>query len=302
MNALRRFLSYVEIKTKITSVFPFLMTMAYLFSSGYNIDVLRSIVFFCGMFLFDLTATTINNYSDTKVNHQTLQFTRKKAKAITVLLLLGSIFLGLWLVYLSGIVVLILGAACFIFGVFYSYGPAPISHGPYGEVVSGFFYGAVIPTIMVYINAPEELLTYSLSSQSICVTVNVGPVIGLALLSILPFCLTANIMLANNICDRKHDIRVGRYTLPYYLGKSALDLFSFLYYASYLSVMAMVMMRYLSPLSLLILLTIIPVQKNMNIFRKKQDKEETFILSIKNFIIIFALHCLLIFLGGFMHR
>jgi hypothetical protein len=34
MNKAARFLSYVEIKTKITSVFPFLMPLAFLYSSG----------------------------------------------------------------------------------------------------------------------------------------------------------------------------------------------------------------------------------------------------------------------------
>jgi 1,4-dihydroxy-2-naphthoate octaprenyltransferase len=66
----KRLLKYIEIQTKITNVLPFLMTLAYLFASGKHIDPLRTLVFFAGMFLFDLTATTINNYSDTKKNHQ----------------------------------------------------------------------------------------------------------------------------------------------------------------------------------------------------------------------------------------
>jgi 1,4-dihydroxy-2-naphthoate octaprenyltransferase len=41
-----RLLSYVEIKTKITSVFPFLMTLGYLLLNAKAIDPLRSAVFF----------------------------------------------------------------------------------------------------------------------------------------------------------------------------------------------------------------------------------------------------------------
>jgi 1,4-dihydroxy-2-naphthoate octaprenyltransferase len=81
------------------------------------------------------------------------------------------------------------------------------------------------------------------------VQIIVMPAIGFALLAVLPFCLTANIMLANNICDVGHDARVNRYTLPIYLRKYALHLFAFLYYAAYVSVIAMVIFRYLSPLS-----------------------------------------------------
>ena len=145
MGIVKRTLSYVEIKTKITSVFPFLMGLAYLHSSGYGIDPLKTVVFFLGMFCFDLTATTVNNYYDTKKNHQTLQFARPTAMAILLILFAVSVFFGLFLVYLSDPVVLLLGVLCFFFGIIYSYGPVPISHGPYGEIVSGFFYGLIDP-------------------------------------------------------------------------------------------------------------------------------------------------------------
>jgi 1,4-dihydroxy-2-naphthoate octaprenyltransferase len=78
------------------------------------------------MFIFDLTATTINNYVDTKKNHQTLQFTRKTALAITLALFVISMSLGLYLVYLTDAVLLVLGFICFLFGVIYSWGPVPI--------------------------------------------------------------------------------------------------------------------------------------------------------------------------------
>jgi 1,4-dihydroxy-2-naphthoate octaprenyltransferase len=45
------------------------------------------------------------------------------------------------------------------------------------------------------------------------------------------------------------------------------------------------------------LVTAIPVQKNINLFTKKQSKEETFIVSIKNFITIISVHTVLIFAG-----
>lgn len=301
MGIVKRTLSYVEIKTKITSVFPFLMGLAYLHSSGYGIDPLKTAVFFLGMFCFDLTATTINNYCDTKKNHQTLQFARPTAKAILLSLFAISVILGLVLVYLTDPVVLFLGALCFFFGIIYSYGPVPISHGPYGEIVSGFFYGLLIPAILIYINIPEGgLFSYSFEDWKLSMSLDVRSSLGLLMLSVLPFCLTANIMLANNICDLERDVAVNRYTLPYYLGKKALWLFAALYYMAYLSVIAMVAAGFLSPLSLILLISLIPVQKNINLFLEKQIKEETFIVSIKNFLIVIILHTLLIFLGSFL--
>lgn len=301
VDILKRFLRYVEIKTKITSVFSFLLALAYLYVSDYGIDPLKTVVFFLGMFCFDLTATAVNNYYDTKKNHQTLQFSRRTAMAILLTLFVVSVLLGLWLVYLSDLVVLLLGVLCFFFGIIYSFGPVPISHGPYGEICSGFFYGVLIPAILLYINIPEsQLFSYTLDGWKVSMVLDIQTVIGLGMLSVVPFCLTANIMLANNICDLEQDVKVNRYTLPFYLGKNALWLFAALYYIAYLSVIAMVVAGFIPPLSLLLLVTLIPVQKNINLFFKKQKKEETFIVSIKNFLMIIILHILLIYFGSFL--
>lgn len=297
-QTLKGFLRYAEIRTKVTSVFPFILTLAYLHANGRRVSPLPSLVFFLGMFLFDLTATTINNYADSKKNGQQLPFSGSAALAVTITLLALSVMLGLYLVTLTDMVILLAGGLCFLFGITYSWGPVPISHGPYGEVTSGFFYGLLIPFILMYSNDPTYLMSYSLSAQKISVELNVMPVLGLLLLAVLPFCLTANIMLANNICDLQRDIAVQRYTLAYYLKVHALHLFALLYYAAYLSVAVMVAFRLLPPLSLLTLLTLIPVQKNIHRFFSKQDKEETFPLSVQNFILVISAHIIFIFLGG----
>ncbi|NLM38038.1 MAG: UbiA family prenyltransferase [Firmicutes bacterium] len=296
-----RIIDYVEIRTKITSIFPFLMGLAYLFSTGYTIDPLKTGAFFLGMFCFDLTATMINNYCDAKKNRQTLPFSRLTSKVLLFMMFAVSVALGLYLVYLSDLVVLLLGMLCFFFGVIYSVGPVPLSHGPYGEIVSGFFYGLVIPGILFQINIPlGGLVSYALADGRFALLVDLRAMASLLLLSVVPFCLTANIMLANNICDVKRDVTVHRYTLAYYLGKKGLWLFATLYYIAYLSVVALVVLGFLSPLSLLLLLTVIPVQKNINLFWAKQDKEETFNLAVKNFLMVIIPHTALIFLGGLL--
>ena len=297
---LRRLFNYIEIRTKITSVLPFLMTLAYLALNHRTIDPLRSGVFFAGMILFDLTATTINNYNDTKKNDLELPLPRRKALGITLLLLTMSLGCGLWLVALTDVLVLLAGALCFFFGIVYSWGPFPLSHGPFGEVASGFFYGVMIPFILIRINDAGYLLTYGLTTEQISVHINIMPTVGFALLTVLPFCLTAGIMLANNICDAAHDVRVGRRTLVFYLQDRALPLFASLYYAAYLSMVIMVIFGFLPLLSLALLLTLIPVQRNLNIFRQKQSKEETFSVSIRNFVLILSAHTALIFLSGLL--
>jgi 1,4-dihydroxy-2-naphthoate octaprenyltransferase len=298
---LKRFLKYVEITTKITSLFAFAMSLAYLFYIGQPINLLLTAVFFLGMFLFDLTATAINNYIDTKINDQELQFKRNIALIIIYVLFILSTASGLYLVYLTDIVVLIVGIICFAFGVLYTYGPIPISRQPLGEIFSGFFYGFAIPFLVLYINMPQgHFLTFGIDSKTIDLSLQIMPLISLLLLSMPPFCTTANIMLANNICDIDRDITVNRYTLPYYLGRKSLYLFAALYYIALLSVVVMVVLGILSTFCLLSLIVVIPVHRNIRLFFSKQDKNETFPVAIKNYLLIMGAVTVTIFLSGLL--
>lgn len=298
---IKRFLSYVEIMTKITSTFAFLITIALLIYMKQPIKWDLTLLFFAAMFLFDLTTTAINNYIDTKNNHQTLQFERRTALIIIYVLFTISAALGLLLAVQTDIVIFLVGGLCFLCGVFYTYGPVPISRQPLGEILSGAFYGLLIPFIILYINLPAgTFLSMNVNFETISLKLQVIPLLSLMLFAVAPFCTTANIMLANNICDLEKDIAVKRHTLPYYIGKKALYLFAALYYATYLATIVMVIFDILSPICLISLITIIPVQKNINTFFQKQDKATTFVMAIKNYIIIMGANSLLIFISAFV--
>jgi len=297
----KRYLSYIEISTKITSIFAFALTISYLFSIGQKININKTLIFFTAMIIFDMTATAVNNYEDTKKNNQVLQFKRHTALFIIIIQLFISIALGIYLAVITDIVVLFLGMLCFLFGILYSFGPVSISSQPLGELFSGLFYGFIIPFILLYINMPENTyLSYSFNFKTLILSVELFPIFTVLLLSIAPFCATANIMLANNICDIEKDVAVRRYTLPYYLGSKALYLFAGLYYFIYISIIILIVIRILSPVCLLSLFSIIPVQKNINRFFKKQEKSVTFILSVKNYLIIMISNSLFIFISGFL--
>jgi len=124
------------------------------------------------------------------------------------------------------------------------------------------------------------------------------PIITVILLSIPPVCTTANIMLANNICDVKEDIAVKRYTLAHYLGEKSLHLYAGIYYASYAATILMVVLNILSPICLLSLFTLFFVKHNIKQFYLIQDKETTFILSIKNYLLIMVTNTVLIFISA----
>lgn len=297
---IKKFFKYVEIMTKITSVFAFLMTLAFLFHEGQPINVKLTLIFFASMFIFDLTTTAINNYIDSKDYPEMLPLPRRAALTIILVMFTISTAFGLYLAYCTDIVVLLVGALCFLCGVCYTYGPLPISRLPFGEVCSGVFQGILTPFLLLYINMPEgTFLTYALSPSEVSLSLKVWPLLTLLLLCMIPTCLTANIMLANNICDIDADVKVNRFTLPYFLGlKHSLTLYAVLYYIAYLTPCVMVVLGMLHPACLLYLLTFPIVQKNIGIFRKEQKKPATFLTAIKNYIVLMSAYSISILIGG----
>lgn len=293
-----RFFQFVEIRTKITSLFAFLMALAWLFAVGGPIRWLPTLVFFLSMFLFDLTTTAINNFVDTRTNGQSLPFRRATALALLLALFAVSAALGLWLVALTDLTMLLFGGACFLCGVFYTWGPLPISRLPLGELFSGVFYGLAIPFLVLYLNMPEEtFLTLALSGWDLSVTLRLGPLVQVLLLAVAPGCATANIMLANNLCDLERDIAVKRHTLPYYLGVGrSLGLFRLLCYLPFGAAAVLVASRALPPIYLLLFLALVPMRKNIAAFQAVQDKETTFPCSIRNYLALMSLDVLLLFL------
>lgn len=297
---LKRYLSFVEIQTKITSLFAFAMSLVYLLYLNQPVDWTRTGIFFASMFLFDLTTTGINNYIDTRTNDQVLQFRRPTARAIIFIMLAISTGLGLWLVVLTDWVVLGIGGLCFVCGVFYTFGPVPISRVPLGEVLSGVFYGLLIPFLLLYINLPAgTLMSFGIQGGIASLEVSLLPLLILGLICWAPMVCTANIMLANNICDLEKDILVNRHTLPYYIGKArAITLYGLLYYSVYVVAVMLVILNFLPPWYLLLLVTLVPVELNLRVFRKKQEKALTFITSIKNYILLMAGQCIALLLCG----
>lgn len=286
---IKNFLHFTEITTKITSVFAFLMVIAYLVYVKQPINWALTGLFFLSMFVFDLTTTAINNYIDTKTNSQQLQFSRRAALAMIYIMFAVSAGAGILLAVKTDVVVLLLGGLCFLCGVCYTYGPVPISRLPLGEVFSGVFYGFFIPLILLYINMPQgHYFSFGLQAGELTVRLKLLPLITLALLSVAPMCTTANIMLANNICDVPEDIKVKRYTLPYYLGRHSLGLFVLIYVAVYAAAVVMVVAGILPYPYLLLFLSGIPVWKNTRAFLKKQEKATTFLYAVKNYIIIMS--------------
>lgn len=295
------FLNLVEIKTKVASIIPFTLGTLYAVYRFHKFNLKNFILMLVTMLAFDMVTTAINNYIDFKkakktsgynyeIHNAIVKYNLKSSSviAIIILLLFISVSFGFVLFLNTNIVVLVLGTISFIVGILYSYGPIPISRMPLGEIFSGLFMGFIIMFLSVYIHVYDQNVVSIVFHNGVMnVSINIIEVLYIFLTSLPLVSGIANIMLANNICDIEDDIENKRYTLPVYIGSTnALMLYKGLYYVAYLSTILMIMLRVEPVFSLVSLITFLWVDKNIKLFYEKQTKKDTFITSVKNFVLI----------------
>lgn len=309
---IKSFLKYVEIQTKVASVIPFTLGSVFVLYRYGSFNALNFIIMFISLITFDMTTTAINNYIDFKKAYKKEGYgyefhnaivrdgiKEKTAAAIIYVLLSIAVIFGVLLTIRTSVVVLLIGALSFAVGIFYTFGPLPISRMPLGEAFSGFFMGFIIMFLAIFIHVENKTLVFLTYMNSVLsFNVNIKEVFYLFLLSVPAVGGIANIMLANNICDLEDDIANKRFTLPYYIGKkNALKLFAALYYIGFIDIIILVLLKIDPIWSLLALITFILVFKNIKIFQANPSKRETFVLAVKNLVIMNAVHILTIILG-----
>ncbi len=310
--SLNSFFKLVEIQTKVASVIPYILGTVFAMYAFNSFKLKNAVLFFMGMIVFDMTTTAINNYVDFikaikkegfgYEEHNAMKRDNLNPKmvlgVIISMLILASI-LGIILVLNTDIVVLLLGIICFIIGIFYSFGPVPISRTPFGEVFSGVTMGFVITFLAVYIHIFDtNIVVFSIKEGIFNLSMNLRVIISIFVISMPAICGIANIMLANNICDMEDDIVNKRYTLPIFIGKeNSLVLFRYIYYLGYISMIVGVLFKILPIVSLLALVTLKPVSDNINKFIKVQTKKDTFVCSVQNFLIGNVVYILTIIIG-----
>ncbi|MHC5269868.1 1,4-dihydroxy-2-naphthoate polyprenyltransferase [Enterococcus sp. LJL98] len=248
---LKVFLELVEIKTKIASVYPFLIGLFFSLTYFKEWNLLNTGLFFLGMLVFDMTTTAINNLMDyQKAKSETYKketniigregLSEKKIGQMILGMIAFTLLIGLLLSVKTGWLLLVMGGiVCFI-GIFYTFGPIPLSRMPLGEIFSGVTMGLGIFAITVYINTPTNPVFYlaiDFKLSTFALTGDLWATVALILAS-LPLIFTiADLMLANNLRDLEADIKNHRYTLVYYIGREVgILLFQMLMYASYLAI------------------------------------------------------------------
>ena len=305
----------VELRTKIASVIPFIVGLLYSICTFRNFNAVNMALFFIGMVCFDMATTVMNNLMDyVKAKNETYRqeeniigtssLTVKQAEMIFGSLVGVATIIGIILVLRTNIILLFVGALCFIIGIFYTFGSIPISRMPLGEVLSGVTMGFGIFWIVIFLNSPEASFAWmGLEEGMLVVRLAILDHFKVALLSLPLVCTIANIMLSNNLCDLETDITNDRYTLVYYIGKlTALKLYQGLYLIGFVAMVLAVVFRIAPILMLGTLLVGVPVYKNIQLFMQKQEKRTTFALAIKNMLMIHVVQMVLLVISVIFFR
>ncbi len=294
------FLEVVEIRTKVASIFPFIMGILFSLVYFHESHPLNTIIFFVGMILFDLTTTSINNYMDFKkakskvYKYEQNVIGREKIPETLVRnmifgMLALTLLIGLYLTWMTGWLLLLMGlVVCFI-GVFYTFGPVPLSRMPLGEVFSGMTMGLGIFAITIYLNTVTQKVFYldiDFATGTFGLVGHLWAVCAIVLAS-LPLVFTiANIMLANNLRDLETDIENHRYTLVYYIGRTnGIHLFQGLMLASYGAILIGFLFGLYQWPILLVFLTLPKIRQNLKEHQASLPHPRSFGYSIKNMIL-----------------
>lgn len=303
------FLEFVEIRTKVASVFP--MTIGFLWAlyhySAFN--WLNTLLFVLAVISFDMCTTAINNTMDYKkaldmsyreqdnvIGKHQLNY-QQMVKIIFALLGFATL-VSLVLVLRTDILLLPIGIACFLIGIFYTFGPMPLSRLPLGEVFSGITMGFGIFFLAIFVQNPELLVSSLLVNSSLMIELQWFELLKTIFLSVPLVTLIANIMLANNLCDYEQDIKNERFTLVHYIGiKNGVNLYCLLNLSAWAMWLIYPMVNLLPIYSLGIFAFFILNWKQLAIFRKKLVKRETFICSIKSFVLLSILYLIILVLS-----
>lgn len=270
----------VEFRTSIAIITSVLTGTAYGYYEGKTFNPYLFMAMLATAICLDGAATVFNHYFDfkkAKLKEGYLYdvhnpISAYKLPGIVALLVGGALvgiagLLGLIIVYFTSYVLIIVGLISAAIVYFYSAGKHPISYGPYGELVSGFFEGCIVFGIAFFIQTGTYTLNAFLCSLPIAIGIS-------------------NIMLSNNICDVDEDIKNERRTLPIVIrqdnGVKLLYLNNFIMF----SLNAVFILLRMIPMSMLVIYILVPVVlKNLNTFNFYRTKEKGFAFSLKNTIL-----------------
>ena len=196
------------------AIMPVLVTTACALANTGSLDVGMAWLLLLICILMQASVNTFNDYFDFIKGTDTAEdnveasdsvlvyndVNPRSALGLAIGFLAVAFLLGLYVVWKTGPVPLVIALIGAVIVVMYSGGKTPLSYLPVGEAVSGIVMGGLIPLA--------------------CYQVLSGTFTFMALLWAIPTIIGVGlIMMTNNTCDIEKDIEASRRTLPVLLGR-----------------------------------------------------------------------------------
>ena len=196
------------------AIMPVLVTTACALANTGSLDVGMAWLLLLICILMQASVNTFNDYFDFIKGTDTAEdnveasdsvlvyndVNPRSALGLAIGFLVVAFLLGLYVVWKTGPVPLVIALIGAVIVVMYSGGKTPLSYLPVGEAVSGIVMGGLIPLA--------------------CYQVLSGTFTFMALLWATPTIIGVGlIMMTNNACDIEKDIEASRRTLPVLLGR-----------------------------------------------------------------------------------
>ena len=174
----------------------------------------------------------------------------KNVLTVALVLYIVAACIGVYICMNSSWWLAVIGLCGMAVGYLYTGGPFPIAYTPLGELFSGLSMGTGFVLIAFFIQA------HMLTVESILISIPIGILVGA-------------INMSNNIRDIDEDIKGGRKTLAILLGREkAVAALAISFLISYLWIVAIVLLDYVSPWTLVMFLGLKKPISAIRSFRK----------------------------------
>lgn len=188
----------------------------------------------------------------------------KNVLTVAILLYVMAAFIGVYICVNSSWWLAVIGLFGMAVGYLYTGGPLPIAYTPLGELFSGLSMGTGFVLIAFFIQ------TNMLTVESILISIPIGVLVGA-------------INMSNNIRDIDEDIKGGRKTLAILLGREkAVATLAIAFLFSYLWIIVIVLMGYVSPWTLVMFLGLKKPISAIQAFRKGVKEPQYMRMAMKS--------------------
>lgn len=203
-------------QTLTAAIIPVMIGVSIAYKDGLFFWDISLVVLLCAI-LIQMGTNFANDYYDFLKGADTderIGFTRATSAGLispdamlkaTIVTMLFAFLLGLYLVWIGGWVIFLIGLLSILFGILYTGGPFPLGYNGLGDLFVFIFFGLVAVMGTYYVHALEW------SKLSFWASLPVGA-------------LAVNILVINNLRDVAQDKISGKRTLGVLLGDRALKL------------------------------------------------------------------------------